>query len=252
MVSRMVWLAAITFAIAALVAYGLASALLTSAPPMPAASDSSTQPVKTPKGLTIVDWPIPFGPKRQALTLDYIRSRYTPNATSIEITPRMVVIHWTGSNTPQSAWATFKPERLPIWRTEIRKGGHVNVSAHFLVGRDGTIWRLMNEKWMARHVIGLNHAAIGVENVGGPDAPLTEAQLTSNEQLVRNLVAAFPTLEFLIGHHEYGRFRGSQLWLDVDPNYFTIKSDPGDAFMLKLRKRVEDLALASNPDTPKK
>jgi N-acetylmuramoyl-L-alanine amidase len=192
----------------------------------------------------IVDRPIPFGRKRQALTLDYIRSHYDPAASSITIEPRMVVIHWTASPDALATLAAFRPATLPPSREEIRRGGKLNVSSHFLVDRDGTIYRLMPETWMARHVIGLNRLALGIENAGGPDHPLTAAQLRANAALVRHLVAKHPRVEYLIGHHEYGSFHGTPLWQERDPSYFTQKQDPGAEFMQRLRAELADLGLA--------
>ncbi len=55
---------------------------------------------------------------------------------------------------------------------------------------------------MARHVIGLNHYAIGIENVGGVEGALelTEAQVQSNAYLVRYLKNKYPTIQYLIEH----------------------------------------------------
>lgn len=194
----------------------------------------------------IIDRPIPFGEKRRALSLEYIRERYDPRAESIVIEPRMIVVHWTGSSSLLSTLAAFHFEALPVWRREIRRGGKVNVSAHFLIDRDGTLYRLMPETWMARHVIGLNHLAIGIENVGGPGHPLTEAQLKANAALVRHLAGKYPAVNYLIGHHEYGRFRGTPLWRERDAGYYTAKQDPGDAFMARLRAELADLGLAAD------
>src|SRR5437763_15099029 len=98
--------------------------------------------------LVILDKPIPFGEVRKKLTLDYIRAHYDPAATSIDIVPRMIVIHWTDSATLKSVLSTFEPEKLPFWRLDIRRGGAVNVSAQFAVGRDGAVYRLMPEPCM--------------------------------------------------------------------------------------------------------
>jgi len=44
----------------------------------------------------------------------------------------------------------------------------------------------MPETWMARHAIGFNHVAIGIENVGdGARWPLTDAQADADAALVR-------------------------------------------------------------------
>ncbi|WP_164929263.1 N-acetylmuramoyl-L-alanine amidase [Gloeobacter violaceus] len=195
----------------------------------------------------VVDRPILFGPARRALTLDYIRLHYDPEARDIAIIPRMVVVHWTGDGNLTSAFATFTPDRLPSVRADLKKGGALNVSTHFVVDRDGTIYRLMDEKRLARHVIGLNWTAIGIENIGGPRRPLTDAQLAANAWLVRDLANRHPTIAYLIGHHEYGRFRGSLLWRERVAGYFTGKSDPGADFMARLRARLQELKLKDRP-----
>ena len=124
------------------------------------------------------------------------------------------------------------------------------MSIQFLVDRDGNIYRLMPETWMARHVIGLNYNSIGVENVGGaggaPD--LTPAQVEADIRLVRYLVQKYPTIRYLIGHHEYRVFEGHPLWLERDPGYRTPKSDPGPAFMAAVRAGVADLGLEGPRD----
>jgi len=190
--------------------------------------------------------PIPFGKLRQQLTLDYIRSHYDPAATNFLIDPKMIVIHWTASPTAESALSAFRPEELPPGRPELLRGGRLNVSSHFIVERDGGIVQLMPENWMARHTIGLNRIAIGIENVGGPDLPLTKAQLSSNAALVRMLVRKHPGISVLIGHYEYKAFRKTPLWQERDPSYFTGKTDPGPEFMVKLRELTKDLGLSGS------
>ncbi|MBI5014311.1 MAG: N-acetylmuramoyl-L-alanine amidase [Deltaproteobacteria bacterium] len=193
--------------------------------------------------LRIVDRPIPFGERRRALTLEYLRQHVDPTASDIALDPRAVVIHWTASPTLPSVLAAFTPDELPPGRPELRRGGRVNVSAHFAVDRDGTVYRLVPETWTARHTIGLNRVAIGIENVGGPAWPLTDAQLAADARLVRDLVARHPGIRMLLGHREYGRLRGTPLWEERDPGYFTGKEDPGAKFMERLRREVADLEL---------
>ena len=127
--------------------------------------------------------------------------------------------------------------------------GQVNVSIQFLVDRDGTVYRLMPETWMARHTIGLNYNSIGVENVGGGDSVdnMTAAQIEANIRLVRYLAKKYPSIEYLIGHSEYREFEGHPLWLELDDGYRTEKVDPGDRFMTAVREAVAHLGL-KGPD----
>ncbi len=193
----------------------------------------------------IVERPLTFGPHRQALTLAYVRAHYDPSATSIRITPRMIVIHATETASLDSTLQLFGPDTLPAFRSDIVRGGAVNVSSQYLVDRDGTIYHLVPDTLMARHVIGLNRIAIGIENVGGgPYPPLTLRQLEADRWLVQHLTARYSGIKYLIGHCEYGRFRHTPLWEERDSTYLTPKTDPGADFMARLRQALarNDLA----------
>lgn len=195
--------------------------------------------------LEIHDRPIPFSKARQESTLDYYALHYGERPDDISIVPRVIVLHWTAIGTFAGSFGAFEPEELPGSRPDLADAGRANVSIQFLVDRDGAVYRLMPETWMARHVIGLNHAAIGVENVGGSRGvdDLTRRQRRANIRLVRYLVEAYPTIDYLIGHHEYRTFEGHPLWRELDPDYRTEKTDPGDRFMEAIRLAVADLGL---------
>ena len=133
----------------------------------------------------IIDRPISFDEQRIELTLEYLASHYGLTQIKPTILPRMVVVHWTVIPTMEATFNTFNPSTLPNARADIQSASSLNVSSQFLVDTDGTIYRLMPETTMARHVIGLNHCAIGIENVGpGADGKLTLAQLEANVMLV--------------------------------------------------------------------
>lgn len=163
----------------------------------------------------------------------------------------MIVLHWTVIPTFEKSFEAFNPSNLPDWRPDIKNVSGLNVSSQFMIDQDGTIYRLMPETNMARHVIGLNHCAIGVENVGGAeDMPLTEAQLKANIWLVEYLTGKY-NIEYLIGHYEYTNFEGHQLWLEKDDGYRTKKTDPGNDFMQKVRKATKNLNFKPVPVKPK-
>jgi len=197
--------------------------------------------------LKIIDKPIDFGQERIDMTKSYIKTHYGFDVDTIEIEPRVIVLHWTADMSFKKSFNRLKPQKLFSDRKDIVKASALNVSAQFLIKRDGTIYRLMPENWMARHVIGLNYYSIGVENVGGKGNKkddLTSAQLKSNMELVRYLKAKYPSITTMIGHHEYREMEGSEMWLEMDKGYRTEKSDPGDAFMAKVRWGVRDLNLS--------
>jgi N-acetyl-anhydromuramyl-L-alanine amidase AmpD len=196
----------------------------------------------------VVQRPIVFDEQRKDLTLDYLARRYEIMQEEPTIVPRMVVVHWTAIPTLEKSFAAFEQPTLPNWRPEIAGASGLNVSSQYLVDRDGTIYQLLPDTVMARHVIGLNHCAIGIENVGGgKELPLTKAQFRANLKLIRELSEKHP-IEYVIGHHEYQRFIGHPLWKETDPNYLTQKSDPGDVFMAELRQRLRKLGLQGPPE----
>lgn len=199
----------------------------------------------------IVQTPIVFDDRREELSLQYMKERYGIVQDDATIRPRMVVVHWTAIPTFDETFEAFNPAELPRARDAIGSAGALNVSSHYLIDRDGTIHQLLPDTTFARHVIGLNHCAIGIENVGnGTDLPLTDAQFESNVALIKMLHDKYP-VEYLIGHHEYSKFIGHPLWKETDPGYLTEKSDPGDAFMARLRERLGALNFKGAPDRPK-
>lgn len=198
--------------------------------------------------VAIAERPLPFDAEREQLTLAYRAAHQGPeHAASTRIEPRVVVLHWTGGPSAESAWQTFAPSRLQ-GRPELQGAGALNVSAHFLVDAAGTVTRLMPEDRMARHTIGLNHVGIAIENVGDGDRwPLTPAQVQANAALVRDLKERWPGLTHLIGHHEADALRGTPLFLELDPGYRNPKADPGAAFLAAVRAEVADLGLQGAP-----
>ena len=191
---------------------------------------------------------IVFDDLRDRLSLEYMAERYGLVQEEPNIDPKMIVLHWTVFPTFEEAFEAFKNPTLPDYRPDIEGISGLNVSSHFMVDRDGTIFRLMPETTMARHVIGLNHCAIGIENVGGTDKnPLTEAQLESNIWLVKYLVDKYD-IEYLIGHYEYTNFENHKYWLEKDAGYRTEKDDPGIDFMTKVRMATSDIKIKPVPE----
>jgi N-acetylmuramoyl-L-alanine amidase-like protein len=204
--------------------------------------------VSAAQELKIVDKPIRYGAERVALTLEYRKQHQGGDPKNVQIDPKVIVLHYTASDSFDNTWAYFDRDRIESERTQLARTGALNVSAQFLVDRDGTVYRLMPENSFARHCIGLNQVAIGVENVGdGNKHPLTEAQVAADAALVRYLRQKYPAIEYLIGHSEYRRMEKTPLWQESDPTYRTPKSDPGDEFMRKVRDKVADLKLQAPP-----
>jgi N-acetyl-anhydromuramyl-L-alanine amidase AmpD len=191
----------------------------------------------------IVDAPITWNAERARLTLDYRKRHSDPDAKDLTIEPHVIVLHYTGGDSAAATRAYFDNVRIEAARKDLARAGAVNVSAHFLVDRDGTIYRLQPETRFARHCIGLNHIAIGIENVGDGDKhPLTDAQVAADAALVRDLAGRYP-ITHLFGHYEVMKLRGTPLYVERDARYHNDKPDPGERFMAAVRARVADLDL---------
>lgn len=185
--------------------------------------------------MPFVDNFIPQSEYRDALTDEYTLKHY--GQIYRQIVPRAVVVHWTAMGTLESNWNFFSAAN--------RDDGTLNVASQFLVGRDGTVWRLMPETNFARHIIGYNHCAIGIENVGGYNGQedLTEAQLAANVRLIKYLHEKYPTIEYVFGHYQQDAARASGLYIELVAGYHSIKSDPGPKFMRGLREQLESNSL---------
>ena len=183
----------------------------------------------------IVDMPIPWNEEKDRLTQEYSQLHYWD--PQVEIIPQAVVVHWTVSTTWESPYNYFYPEQMA--------DGTLNVASHFLVDRDGTIYRLTPETRLNRHIIGYNWCAIGIENVGGMDnmEDLTYEQLVANIELIRYLHAKYPTIQYVFGHYQQDVARETGLYIEHVDGYYSIKTDPGPIFMRGLKDNLKDEGL---------
>lgn len=224
-----------------------ASPLAPAAPapvPRAAVADAAEVSVDAPRpALAIVDAPIKWSARRAELTLAYRRAHSDRAAQDLTIEPKVIVLHYTAGGSGKGTRDYMDNLEIEASRPELRRAGTVNVSSHYVIERDGTIYRIQPETRFARHCIGLNHLAIGIENVGDDKRwPLTDAQVAANAALVRELAARFP-ITHLLGHFEAMKFRSHPYYVELDPTYGNDKPDPGAAFMQKVRAEVGDLKL---------
>jgi N-acetylmuramoyl-L-alanine amidase-like protein len=108
----------------------------------------------------IVERPIPFGAKRRAEMRAYARRHYGIDDFRLR-DPKVIVEHYTASDTFQSAYATFAHDVRDAELHELP-----GTCAHFIVDKDGTIYQLVALTIMCRHTVGLNWTAVGIEQVG--------------------------------------------------------------------------------------
>ena len=203
--------------------------------------------LSTLSAIEITQKPITFTPHRETLTLEYIKTHYGLHPSDIKITPRVIVVHYTAIDTLEGSFNAFDAETLPSSRSDIGSTQEsANVSVAYLIDKDGTIYQLMPENQMGRHVIGLNYSSIGIENVGQLNT-LTPQQLQANIELIHYLKTKYPSIDYLIAHSDYTCMESTPLWLEKDKGYRTHKEDPGEAFMQKIYKVLPNFKRAPCP-----
>ena len=155
-------------------------------------------PAPPPKP-AIVSKPIPFGSARRAEMAAYSRRHYGIDSWRLA-RPRVIVQHYTASNSFSSAYWTFAADVADSELHELP-----GVCAHFVVDRDGTIYQLVALTTMCRHTVGLNYTAIGIEHVGTSDAAVlgNTRQMAASLRLTVWLTSRFDIqLRNVIGHNE--------------------------------------------------
>ena len=190
----------------------------------------------------ITDMPLDQSETRALLTREYTETHY--GRTIMKIVPMAVVVHWTAADTWESTYNYFySPERAD---------GTLNVASHFLVDKDGTIYRLTEETALNRHAIGYNWCAIGIENVGGVNGEedLTHEQLLANIKLIRYLHEKYPTIQYVFGHYQQDMAMESGLYIEYVEGYRSEKTDPGPFFMQKLQENLSADGLIFFPPNP--
>lgn len=198
------------------------------------------------QNIMIIQKPIDYSKEKIKLSLEYMKEHHGLDQKTPKITPKIIVLHYTAGGTIDSNFKYFNNLYLENQRSTLKNQSPLNVSSHFIIDRDGTVYQLVDTEMFARHTIGLNYCAIGVENIGSKAQPLTDKQVEANAELVRYLAKKYP-IQYVIGHSEYGVFRNSKLWKESDPKYFTGKDDPGADFMKKVREKLKDLKLKNQP-----
>jgi N-acetylmuramoyl-L-alanine amidase len=143
--------------------------------------------------------PIPYGAERRADMADYAQRHYGIHDWRLR-DPKAIVEHYTVTS-------TFAPVFNLFSRNEPDQELHElpGICSHFVIDRDGTIYRLVRPTTMCRHTVGLNYAAIGIEHVGMSDAQVMgdRRQLAASLRLTRALQGRYGiATRDVIGHNE--------------------------------------------------
>ncbi|MCX8205638.1 MAG: N-acetylmuramoyl-L-alanine amidase [Candidatus Micrarchaeota archaeon] len=104
--------------------------------------------------------------------------------------PQYIILHHTDTKTREAAIRAMKENKT---------------SAHYIVGRDGTIYAEVREELKAEHAAGWNQRSIGIEIVSPGDGTYTPEQYASLERLLRDICERHNIPydnEHIIGHFE--------------------------------------------------
>ncbi|MEM1387889.1 MAG: N-acetylmuramoyl-L-alanine amidase [Pseudomonadota bacterium] len=158
-------------------------------------------------------------------------------------TPRFIVLHYTAMASAQAAL-----ERLCDPDAE--------VSAHYLIGRDGTAWQLVDERKRAWHAgagawgacTDINSNSIGIELDNSGDCPFAEPLMARLEALMQAIMARHGiAADGVIGHSDMAPGRkvdpGPRFdWLRLEQQGLAaprgIHPDPENATMDRFRSRA--------------
>jgi len=143
--------------------------------------------------------PIPFDRKRRADMADYAQRHYGIHDFRLR-DPHVIVEHYTVTSSFQPVFDYFSRNE-----PDPELGELPGVCSHFVIDRDGTIYRLVPTSIMCRHTVGLNWTAIGIEHVGRSDADVigNRRQLAASLRLTRALQGRYGIrTRDVIGHNE--------------------------------------------------
>jgi N-acetylmuramoyl-L-alanine amidase len=155
--------------------------------------------VASPPKPHIVQTPIPYGAQRRAEMAAYSKRHYGTAQWRL-IAPKVIVEHYTASETFASAYNTFAPDHPDSELHELP-----GTCAHFVIDKDGTIYQLVPLWIRCRHTVGLNWTAIGIEHVGTSAGEILSdpRQIASSLALTRWLMWRFHiSARNVIGHAE--------------------------------------------------
>jgi N-acetylmuramoyl-L-alanine amidase len=150
-------------------------------------------------------------------------------------------VHYTAIDDLKATLNLFKQDNINQSRDYIKDFSSLNVGIQYVIDKDGSIYHLTPDTVVARHLIGFNHVSLGIENIAADSTGLTTAQIESNAKLIRFLAGKYPSIRYMIGHHEYNNkdLPHYKYFRSLNSAYKPYgKIDPGDWFMKKLRNRL--------------
>ncbi|MEM1577610.1 MAG: peptidoglycan recognition family protein [Candidatus Pacearchaeota archaeon] len=104
---------------------------------------------------------------------------------------KYIIFHHTGGNSIQGALQNFKDKGL---------------SSHYIIDKDGKIYYIIDEKYIAYHAKDYNDVSIGIEIVNSGCEEFTPEQYNSLKKLVNDINGRYKNLQIL-GHFEINQHK---------------------------------------------
>lgn len=156
---------------------------------------------------------IPYSKKRKREMAAYSKRHYGHYKWRLR-NPKLVVIHYAVAGSIGAIYNTFAPDN-----PDPEFGELPGVCSHYAVGAGGGTVKFVPPSTRCRHVVGLNHVAIGIEHVGFSDSDVLNrpAQLNASLRLSQWLRCRFGIpVSGVIGHNES---LSSPYYKELDPRF---------------------------------
>jgi N-acetylmuramoyl-L-alanine amidase len=156
---------------------------------------------------------IPYTQKRKREMAAYSKDHYGQYKWRLN-DPKLIVIHYAEAGSISAIYNTFRPDTPDVEFHQLP-----GVCSHYAVAASGAVYKFVPPTIRCRHVVGLNHVAIGVEHVGFSDQDILNrpAQLNGSLQFVQWLRCRYglPVTQ-VIGHNES---LSSPFYKELDPRF---------------------------------
>jgi len=120
-----------------------------------------------------------------------IRTHRSPNFRRVrDRNVTRIVLHGTESSSAQSAIGHFKNPAS-------------QVSAHYIIGRDGLIYQMVDERYIAWHCRGANGSSVGIELVARAEQRITDIQAEALIALLIDVMDRHVIPRWQITGHNY-------------------------------------------------
>jgi N-acetylmuramoyl-L-alanine amidase len=130
------------------------------------------------------------------------------------VNPKLIVEHYAEAGSISAIYNTFKPDVPDVEFHQLP-----GVCSHFAVSATGAIYKFVPISIRCRHVVGLNHVAVGIEHVGFSDQDILNrpAQLNASLRLTQWLRCRLGLpIDQVIGHNES---LSSPFYKELDPRF---------------------------------